>query len=143
MNSVNSARDLTLRLQDLLRQERAALGDFILLLADFDRRKFWLALGFPSLFDFLHREMGLSAGAAHYRKTAAHLLQRFPEVEAPLRDGRLCITSIVELAKVLTPENRSEVLPQGRARPRSPPGARGAIDDREPALRLQVMPRAA
>ena len=112
MNSTSSARDLTLRLQGLLREERAALADFVLLLADFGRRRPWLALGHSSLFYFLHRELGLSKGAAFYRKTAALMLQRFPEVEAPLRDGRLCITSIVELAKVLTPENRSEVLPR-------------------------------
>jgi len=31
-------------------------------------------------------------------------------VVEPLRDGRLCLTSVVELSKVLTPENRTEVL---------------------------------
>ena len=46
------------------------------------------------------------------RKTAAELIQRCPEVVEPLRDGRLCVTSIVELAKVLTPENRHEILPR-------------------------------
>jgi hypothetical protein len=80
--------------------------------ADFDQRRLWLELGHASLFSFLHRELGLSKGAAHYRKTAAELVQRFPEIVAPLRDGRLCFTSIVELAKVLTPENREEVLPR-------------------------------
>ncbi len=30
----------------------------------------------------------------------------------PLRDGRLCVTSVVHLAKVLTPENRHEMLPR-------------------------------
>ena len=30
----------------------------------------------------------------------------------PIREGSLCITSIIELAKVLTPENREEVLPR-------------------------------
>jgi hypothetical protein len=39
-------------------------------------------------------------------------VQRAPEIVEPLRDGRLCITSIVELAKVLTPENRDDVLPR-------------------------------
>ncbi|MFL5422584.1 MAG: hypothetical protein ACJ79Y_17605, partial [Myxococcales bacterium] len=39
-------------------------------------------------------------------------LQRFPEIVEPLRDGRLCITTIVPLAKVLTPENRGEMLPR-------------------------------
>jgi hypothetical protein len=51
-------------------------------------------------------------GAAHYRKVAAELVQRFPEIVEPLRDGRLCVTSVVELAKVLTPENREDVLPR-------------------------------
>ncbi len=44
--------------------------------------------------------------------TAAELIPRFPEIVEPLRDGRLCITTVVELAKVITPENRHEVLPR-------------------------------
>jgi hypothetical protein len=106
------AHDLTARLADLLRRERAAMADFLLALADFDRQKLWLELGYPSLFVFLHRELGLSKGAAHYRKTAAELVQRFPELVPPLRDGRLCITSIIELARVATAENLGEVLPR-------------------------------
>jgi len=109
---MTSARDLTSRLAVLLRQERGALADFLVLLADFDRRRLWLELGHASLFSFLHRELGLSRGAAHYRKTAAELVQRFPDVIEPLRDGRLCITSVVELARVLTQENRAQVLPR-------------------------------
>jgi hypothetical protein len=106
------ARELTARLADLLRREHAAMADFLVALADFDRRRLWLELGHASLFYYLHRELGLSKGAAHYRKTAAELVQRFPEVVEPLRDGRLCITSVVHLAKVLTPENRHEMLPR-------------------------------
>jgi len=56
------------------------------------------------------RSLGLSKGAAFYRKTAAELLQRYPEVVEPLRSGKLCLTSVVELAKVITPENRGEVV---------------------------------
>jgi hypothetical protein len=33
-------------------------------------------------------------------------------LEAPLRDGRLCLSSVAELAKVLTPENFADVLPR-------------------------------
>ncbi len=106
------ARDLTLRLADLLRREHSALAEFIVALADFDRRRLWLELGHSSLFYFLHRELGLSKGAAFYRKTAAELIQKFPEVIEPLRDGRLCLTSVVELSKVMTPENRGEILPR-------------------------------
>ncbi len=58
------------------------------------------------------RELGLSRGAAHYRKVAARLVARFPEVVEPLRDGRLCLSSILALAKVITEANRHEVLPR-------------------------------
>jgi hypothetical protein len=64
-----------------------------------------------SLFVFLHRQLRLSKGAASYRATAAALIQRIPEVVEPLRDGLLCLSTIFEIAKVLTPENRTEVLP--------------------------------
>jgi hypothetical protein len=99
-------------LADLLAREHAALADFLVALADFDQRRLWAELGHASLFYFLHRELGLSKGAAYYRKVAAELVQRFPEVVEPLRDGRLCFTSVVELSKVLTRENRDEVLPR-------------------------------
>jgi len=106
------ARVLAGRLADLLRREQDAMAEFLVALADFDKRRGWLELGHSSLFYFLHRELGLSKGAAHYRKTAAELVQKFPEIVEALRDGRLCITSIVPLARVLTPENRREMLPK-------------------------------
>jgi hypothetical protein len=109
---MNNARELASRLLDLLRREHAAMADFLVALAAFDERHLWRELGYASLFHFLHRELGMSKGAAHYRKTAAELIQRVPEVVEPLRDGRICITSIIELAKVVTPENRHEVLPR-------------------------------
>lgn len=88
------------------------MADFLLALADFDRAKGWRELGYVGLFSFLHRELGLSKSAAFFRRTAAELVQRFPEIVEPLRDGRLCITSVVELAKVLTPENREAMIPR-------------------------------
>jgi len=107
-----TARALSSRLADLLSREQVAMADFLVALADFDRRRLWEPLGFTSLWHCLHRALGLSKGTAHYRQVAAGLVARFPEVEAALRDGRLCITSVVELAKVLTPENQAEVLPR-------------------------------
>jgi hypothetical protein len=109
---IDTARAVSSRLADLLRREHLAMADFLVALADFDQQKGWRDLGFAGLFPYLHRELGLSKAAAFYRKTAAELVQRFPEVVEPLRAGELCITSVVELAKVLTPENRAEVLPR-------------------------------
>jgi hypothetical protein len=109
---MTNARELSKRLADLLRKEHGAMADFLLALADFDEQRHCGQLGYSGLFPFLNRELGLSKAASYFRKTAADLLRRFPEVVEPLRDGRLCLTAVVELAKVITPENRAEVLPR-------------------------------
>lgn len=88
------------------------MAEFLVALADFDRQRLWQRLGHASLFSFLLRHLGLSKSSAFYRQTAVQLMQRFPEVVPPLRDGRLCLTAMVELARVMTPENRAQVLPR-------------------------------
>jgi hypothetical protein len=114
MNDTNLAvaRESSRQLSTLLRHEQGAMADFLVALADFDRRRLWQELGDSCLFYYLKRELRLSDGAAHFRKVAAKLIQGFPEVVEPLREGKLCITSIVELARVMTPENREETLPR-------------------------------
>jgi hypothetical protein len=114
MNDTNLAavRESSRRLADLLRREHLALADFLVALSEFDRTGAYRRLGFANLFDYLLRELKLSRGAAHYRRVAARLVARFPEVVEPLRDGRLCLTSIVQLAKVMTEANRAEALPR-------------------------------
>jgi hypothetical protein len=109
---MENARTFTDRLAGLLAREHAALGEFLVELAAFDAKRLWLDLGYTSLFDFLHRELGLSKASASFRKKAAELIQSFPEVLEPIRDGRLCLSSVFELAKVLTRENRQHVLPR-------------------------------
>ena len=107
-----SARSFAANLVELLRREQSSLADFLIAVAEFDRQQLWRRLGYASLFAFLRRELHLSKAAAFYRHKAVALVQRFPEVVAPLREGRLCLSAIVELAKVITVENRAEVLPR-------------------------------
>ena len=106
-----NAREWSSRISELARLEHSALADLLLAVAEFDGQEGYRQLGFSSLFDFLHREVGLSRGSAYYRQVGARLVRRFPEVEQPIRDGKLCITVVSELAKVMTEVNRAEVLP--------------------------------
>src|SRR5512144_2056506 len=109
---MTTAREDTTRLADLLRREHHALAEFLVALAAFDRDQRWVELGHGSLFSFLVRELGLSKGAAFYRNRAAELVRKFPEVVEPIRDGRICLSSVAELSSVLTHENLAEVLPR-------------------------------
>ena len=117
-----AARESSRRLAELLRNEREDLAAFLVALAGFDRERLWLQLGHASLFSYLHRELRLSHAAAHYRKVAAGLIQEFPEVVEPLRQGKLCLPGAADLARVMTPENRDEVLPRFFHRSRPRPG---------------------
>jgi len=109
---MTDARDLSRRIASLLASERNTVAEFLVALADFDAERGWAALGYASLFQYLERELELTSTAAARRMTAAGLVRRFPVVVAPLRDGRICMSVVYELAKALTPENVDEVLPR-------------------------------
>ena len=109
---METARALTENLAALLRREHDALAEFLVALANFDRRRLWVELGPASLFYYLHRELRLSKGAAQYRKVAAELIQQVPGIVEPLRRGDLCLSSVIEAAKVVTAENWQAVLPR-------------------------------
>ncbi len=105
-----NARVWSLRIAELTRRESCSLVDLLLALAEFDRLAVYRQLGFANLFDFLHREIGLSRGSAYYRQVASRLVGRFPELAEPLRDGRLCMSNVPQLAKVMTEGNRGTVV---------------------------------
>jgi 5-methylcytosine-specific restriction endonuclease McrA len=107
-----TARERSERLAELFSRERLAMAEFLLALVKFDQKRLWSALGYANLFTYLHRELGMSRATAYYRMSAARLIREFPEVLESLRNGRLCITVVAELAKVLTRENCSAVLPR-------------------------------
>jgi hypothetical protein len=109
---MSRAQVFSARLAALLSSEHHAMADFLVALAEFDRGQAWVELGHASLFSYLNRELRLSTGAAFYRQTAARLIQEFPEVVEPLKHGRLCLTTIVEVSKVVTRDNVAEVLPR-------------------------------
>jgi len=123
---------LTARLYEIRRQERSLLVEFLHTLAEVERRRVHLDLAFPSLFAFLREHLGCSKAAAFRRSTAARLLVRFPEAEPYLADGRLCLTTFVDLRDVL--EGRAvEVLDR----------ASGKTEDEVKALVASYLPREA
>jgi hypothetical protein len=82
--------------------------------SDFHAKRRWRELGYGSAFPYLRGEFKLSEGAAYNRIVAAELVHRVPEVEAAVRSGDLCFSTVNQVAKVLTPENKDELLPRFR-----------------------------
>lgn len=101
---------LTARLYDLRQQERALLVEFLQYLAEVERRRVHIAAGFPSLYAFLTQHLGYSNATAYRRMKAAQLLSRFPAIAPYLADGRLGLTTLVELRDVLDDATHTATL---------------------------------
>ena len=110
---------LALRLHDLVGKERNVQVDFLLHLGEFDQRRAYLEAGFGSLWEYCLRALHLREGAAGRRVAAMRVLRRFPRLEAALRDGRLCLSTLALLGPVLTDENLDELLSRAAYRTRA------------------------
>jgi hypothetical protein len=107
---------LTTRLLEIRTQERSLLVELLGLLAELDRRRTVLALGFSSLFSFCTDRLGLTKASAFRRTTAARLLARFPFIAEYLADGRLNLTTLVELRDVLDEAHATDILDRAAGR---------------------------
>ncbi len=101
---------LARRLVELAGDERQVQVDFLLHLAEFDRRRAYVEAGYASLWDYALQALHLREAAAGRRIGAMRVLRRFPKLEKALRDGRLCLTTIALLGQVLTDENVDQLV---------------------------------
>ncbi|MGC4000424.1 MAG: HNH endonuclease signature motif containing protein [Anaeromyxobacter sp.] len=103
---------LVAHLQSLAGDERGIKVECLLALAEVERRKFYLDLGYPSLWAFCREVLRLPEGGAWRRIAAMRLLSRFPSLEGPLREGRLSLTTLAMLREVMTEQNLEELVGQ-------------------------------
>ena len=103
-------KTLVSRLLAAAGDERDKQVDFLLYLAAFDDREAYREHPCGSLWDYCRRVLHLRSGAAGRRIGAMRVLREFPALEAPLRDGRLCLTTVVTLRPVLTRENLDQII---------------------------------
>ncbi|MGC3999667.1 MAG: HNH endonuclease [Anaeromyxobacter sp.] len=101
---------LIARLHALASDERGIKVGLLLVLAEVERRKLYLEQGYPSLWAYCREVLHLSEDGAYRRITAMRLLSRFPSLEAPLREGRLSLSTLGMLRDVLTEENLEELV---------------------------------
>jgi hypothetical protein len=93
-----------------LGSRRRLTAKLIFYLGELAARRLELKAGYSSLFDFCCRRLGMSEGEACRHITAARVARRFPLALELLREGRLHLTGLEQLAKYLTPQNHSELF---------------------------------
>lgn len=123
------------RLHELAGDERRVQVDFLLHLDAFDRRQAYLPLGFGSLWDYCLRALHLREGAAGRRIGTMRVLRRFPRLEAPLRDGRVCLSTVPLLGQVLTEESLDDLVARAAFR------TKAEVEELVVAIRARPAPR--
>lgn len=107
-------RELHARVLATAARERATTAELITLLAEFDRRRLYLAEGYNSLFVFCTEALHLSEPAAYNRIQAARAAQKWPVILDDLRAGFVTLGTLGMLAPHLTDANCRDLLAEAR-----------------------------
>ncbi len=112
MNELIELTDAELleQVKSLLASQRAGLARLVRFLAEVEDRRLHLAAAYSSMFDFCTGRLGLSAGEAFRRLTAARLARRFPVIVELIENGSIHLSALVRLRDHLTEENHAELL---------------------------------
>ncbi len=94
-------QELELRLKDLAIKERKLLHVILEHIKELEIRKLYLARAYPSVFEYLVKELGYSTSAAMRRLEAARLLRDVPIVAEKIQEGVLNLSQICELSRAL------------------------------------------
>jgi hypothetical protein len=72
----------------ILGNERQVQVEFLIALAEFDRRELYLELGYSTLWDFCMKELHLCKGSTFRRTHSVAMIQRFPPTgpDSPRRE---------------------------------------------------------
>jgi len=102
--------ELLSRLDSLSGKECRVIAEIVLHLHHVNKRGLYRDAGYSSLFEYCTSKLKYTVGAAYRRMTAAQALDTSPELYELLRDGKTSLCAINLMAKVITPENKDEVI---------------------------------
>lgn len=92
--------DLNQKIKNLVAQERKLTKEILFHIVEVDKRKLYLNMAYPSLYDYLTKEVGYSAAAAQRRIDAARLMVNVPEIAYKIETGKINLSQISKIQKV-------------------------------------------
>jgi len=96
--------------RELVHRERTLTLEVLLHLNEIERRRLYLGLGHPSMFEYCIATLGYSSSAAGRRIRTARCVVRFPAVYALLESNDINLSTVCQVAGILTAENADAVL---------------------------------
>jgi hypothetical protein len=102
--------DLVCAVSERAAGERQATAELIRVLIEFDRRRLYLAEGYPSLYAYCTQALHYSEHGAFNRIEVARAAARWPQLLARIEDGSLHLSGARLIAPHLTEENIEAAL---------------------------------
>ena len=87
-----------------------ATYQLLLMIAEFDRRKYWEKEGFPSCAHWLNVNCGFGMNSARERIRVAHALLRLPKIAAKFSVGQLSYSKVRAVTRVANETNEDDLL---------------------------------
>jgi 5-methylcytosine-specific restriction endonuclease McrA len=131
-----SDHEILTRTHALTTRERKLTLRLLLHLNEIERRKLFLKQGCASMFVYCTTSLGYSASAAKRRICTARCIVRFPELLGLLETNEVNLSTITQVAGILTPKNASAVF--DRIRGKSQREVEAIVAEYEP---LAALPR--
>ena len=98
--NIESLRNLASQITELAGHLNAGNHRFLILIAEFDRRKGWSDGATQSCAHWLNWKCGLAMGAARERVRVAHALATLPKISLAMSRGELSYSKVRELTRV-------------------------------------------
>ena len=105
-----SHRALLLDLRTSKGSESRSTAVVLSRIGEVDARKLYRPEGYPSMYDFLVRDLHYSESAAYKRLYAARAARKFPLLYQAVAEGKLHLSAVVMLARYLTEANVGDLV---------------------------------
>lgn len=114
MRSLKSVSNIELikSLKKLVSQEQELTLKILLFIIEIEARGLYLELAYSTLTEYCIHELGYGDSSAGRRVRVARLIRKVPEVYDLLTGKKLSFSAAVQVAGVLTPWNKSDLLPR-------------------------------
>ena len=91
-------------------RERETVLSILVHLVEIDHRRLYLPLGFSSLYKFCTKHLGYCETTALRRVNVARCIARFPRAHSALASGKVSLSNLSMVTRIMNSENASELL---------------------------------
>jgi len=114
MRSLKSVSNIELikSLKQLVQKEQDLTLKILLLINEVEARGLYLKLAYSTITEYCIHELGYGHSSAGRRVRVARLIRKVPEVYDLLIKKKLSFSAAVQVASVLSPDNKDDLLPQ-------------------------------